>query len=127
MTKGDLDSFLKYCDKDLYLDMREQQITIPQFKARVSERYFGIKFVVIDDLRKELENTRAGMMRSKSGGNQLVEMNSPKSSGRGGAAGGKQAVANAGAGTGNDVNSNIASGRLGGNEKEQGGKNMTSA
>lgn len=71
VTKGDLDSFLKYCDKDLYLDMRDRQITIPQFKARVSERYFGIKFVVLDDLKAELDQTTT-KLRSKSSGNAPI-------------------------------------------------------
>jgi hypothetical protein len=55
VTKQDLDSFLRYCDKDQYADLRDRKITIPQFKARVTERYFGIKYIVLDDFKKDLD------------------------------------------------------------------------
>lgn len=42
---------LKYSDKALYLKFREYQITYDQFLARVEERRFGTKYVVLDDMK----------------------------------------------------------------------------
>ena len=42
---------LEHCDKDLFIKYRDGTITLDQLKARVTERCFGIKYTVLDDLR----------------------------------------------------------------------------
>lgn len=47
---------IKNADKDLFVQLRDGEITFNQLKARLAERRDGVKYVVLDDLRDQLDS-----------------------------------------------------------------------
>lgn len=54
-TIKELGAYVKKADKDLFLKLKEGQITLDQLKARIAERNTGLKYVVLDDLKEILD------------------------------------------------------------------------
>ena len=50
------------CDKDLYVSYRDGNITFKQFQARIFERRGARKFVVLDDMKPDLDNSIKEML-----------------------------------------------------------------
>jgi len=57
-----LEELLKMCDKDLYVSYRDGNITFKQFQARIFERRGARKFVVLDDMKPDLDNSIKEML-----------------------------------------------------------------
>jgi hypothetical protein len=51
----DIKELLNTVDKYLFIMFRNKEITLDQLKARVAEKYQGIKYVCLDDLRSSLD------------------------------------------------------------------------
>ena len=63
---NELSDAIKYSDKDLFKKFRDKEFTLDQLKSRVSERRFGLKYTVIDDLK--------GILTAE----QIAKSNDPK-------------------------------------------------
>lgn len=47
----DLDIALEYCDRELFRQFRDGQLTLPQFKSKVMAHQFNTHYVVLDDMK----------------------------------------------------------------------------
>ena len=48
-------AYVKKSDKDLFIKLRDGHYTLDQLKARIAERTTGLKYVVLDDLKDQLD------------------------------------------------------------------------
>ena len=50
-----MSEYIKKADKDLFIKLKQGTYTLDQVKARVAERKTGLKQIVLDDLKAQLD------------------------------------------------------------------------
>ena len=55
MNKDELTDFLEHADKEIFKDLKDNKITMNQFKARIFKRRFKIDYTTFDDIKADLD------------------------------------------------------------------------